>query len=109
MPIYRTTIMGREKPLLIRAETAAKGLAQLVTIKALTAEEMAEALASGDKVWTPGDEWPADDRVADLENKLADSTEGRDAELQHIADEGAAKPGGKGAAGKAAGASDAAE
>jgi hypothetical protein len=64
MPIYKATIQGRSKPLLIRADTAAKGVAQLVTVKALTAEEMAEALGNGDKVWTPGEDMPEDDKPA---------------------------------------------
>lgn len=65
MPIYKTKIQGRNKPLLLKAESAAKGKDQIVTLEALTAEEMAEALASGEKVWTPGEPFPADEEIED--------------------------------------------
>lgn len=65
MPIYRMKIAGRNKPVLVKAESAAKAKDQIVEAKALTAEEMGEALSSGEKVWNPGDDLPDDE--AELE------------------------------------------
>ncbi len=66
MPIYRATMTGRTKPVLVRSENATKATAQLVSVKALTSDEMADALAAGEKVWTPGEDFPADaEAIAD--------------------------------------------
>lgn len=35
----------------------------MVAVEALTAEQMADALANGDKVWTSGTPLPDDDKV----------------------------------------------
>lgn len=61
MPIYSAKIMGRTKSVLVRAESAAKASALLVSLDALTAAEMADALESGEKVWKGGDPFPADE------------------------------------------------
>lgn len=61
MPVYRITIKGRRKPILTKAETAAKARDSVVDAVALTAEEMADALSDGEKLWTAGDELPADE------------------------------------------------
>lgn len=55
MPIYRIKLHGVEKPLLVRAESAAKAKDQIIDLSALTSEEMADALAAGDKIYVPGD------------------------------------------------------
>jgi hypothetical protein len=61
LPVYRATIPGRRKPLLIKADNATKASAQLVQLKALTADEMSTALEQGESVWKPGTPLPADD------------------------------------------------
>jgi hypothetical protein len=60
MPIYRVAIVGRKAPVLLKAESAAKAKDLIVTAESLTGEEMADALADGEKVWTPGTDLPAD-------------------------------------------------
>lgn len=77
MPVYRATIAGRTKPVLVRDDSAAKASSQLVQLKALTSDEMADALASGEKVWKPGEELEADDKPAD---PPAQPSKGADAE-----------------------------
>ncbi len=61
MPVYRMTIVGRRKPILLKGETAAKARDALVTAEIITAEEMVDALNSGEKIWAPGDDLPADE------------------------------------------------
>lgn len=64
MPVYRGTIAGRSGTLLLRADTAAKAKDQIVTLEALSGEQMADALAAGEKIWTPGDPVPPADHPA---------------------------------------------
>ncbi len=61
MPVYRMTIVGRRKPILLKGETAAKARDALVTAALITAEEMADALGDGEKIWVPGTDLPADE------------------------------------------------
>ncbi len=61
MPIYNVTVAGRKSPVLIKAESASKAKDAVVDVKALTAEEMADALASGKTVWNPETDFPVDD------------------------------------------------
>jgi len=62
MAIYRTTIAGRRKPVLVRAanKTAAKD--RIVTeCELLDSEQLEEALSNGEKVWKDGEDFPADE------------------------------------------------
>lgn len=61
MPVYRMRITGRRKPILMKSETNAKARDTLVTAELITAEEMADALGDGEKIWVPGTELPADE------------------------------------------------
>lgn len=60
MPIYNAKIIGRTLPIMVRADTAAKARDMLVDVAMLTAEEMADAMASGAVLWKPGNDVPAD-------------------------------------------------
>jgi len=60
MGIYRVTIEGRNKPVLVKAASASKAKDSVVTAESLKAEEMADALANGETVWKPGDPFPDD-------------------------------------------------
>lgn len=60
MPIYGVTIKGRHKRVLIKEASQAQAVAHFTTAKALTAEEMQDALDEGERVWKPGQELPAD-------------------------------------------------
>lgn len=62
MGVYRMTIAGRNKPVLLRAKNKTDAVEALVEGKSLTAEEVEEALVAGDKLWTPGDPLPEDDK-----------------------------------------------
>lgn len=62
MPIYRAKVPGL-KPLLLYADSAAKAKDQLVELEAMSAADMAAALAGGLTIWKPGE--PVD---CDLEN-----------------------------------------
>jgi len=61
MGVYKMKLTGRGKPVLVRADSLAKAEKALVEGKALTAEQVEDALVAGDKVWKPGEELPADD------------------------------------------------
>jgi hypothetical protein len=69
MAIYGVTIKGRTKRILIREDSQAKAVAHFASAKALTAEEMQDALDSGEAVWKPGTDLPAD---AEPEKKSLD-------------------------------------
>ncbi len=71
MPIYKMHIAGRNKPVLVKADSAAKAKDFVVEAKALTAEEMGAALESGEKVWNGTDALPADEAAKpdETENK----------------------------------------
>lgn len=64
MAIYGVTIKGRSKRLLVKATSAAEAKALFVEAKALTAEEMQDALDEGESVWKPGTPLPDDDGPA---------------------------------------------
>lgn len=55
MPVYRITLHGIAAPLLVRDESAAKAKDQILDLKALTTEEMADALAAGETIYKAGD------------------------------------------------------
>lgn len=61
MPVYRMTIKGRRKPILTKAESAAKARDSLVECELVNAEEMVDALTGGEKLWAPGDDLPEDE------------------------------------------------
>jgi hypothetical protein len=61
MAIYGVTIKGRSKRLLVKAESAAKAVGLFVEAKALTAEQMQDALDEGESVWKPGTDLPDDE------------------------------------------------
>ncbi len=64
MAIYGITITGRKKRLLVKAASAAEAKSLFVEAKALTAEEMQDALDKGESVWKPGTDLPADEAEA---------------------------------------------
>ena len=55
MPVYRANFPGHEETLLLRADSAAQAKDQVLTLKAMTSDEMADALAAGEKIYLPGD------------------------------------------------------
>jgi hypothetical protein len=61
MAIYGVTIKGRTKRVLVRETSQAQAVAHFVTAKALTAEEMQDALDEGETVWKPGTDLPPDE------------------------------------------------
>lgn len=61
MAIYGVTIKGRNKRVLVRETSQAQAVGHFVTAKALTAEEMQDALDNGEAVWKPGTDLPADE------------------------------------------------
>lgn len=61
MAIYGVTIKGRNKRVLVRETSQAQAVAHFVTAKALTAEEMQDALDNGEAVWKPGTDLPDDE------------------------------------------------
>lgn len=60
MAIYGVTIRGRNRRLLVKAESAAKAVGFFCEAKALTAEQMQDALDEGESVWKPGQPLPDD-------------------------------------------------
>jgi hypothetical protein len=65
MAVYRVKMKGRATPVLLRAKSKTEAIdAVVVEAKALTGEEVEEALASGTKLWNPADELPADETPA---------------------------------------------
>jgi hypothetical protein len=61
LPIYRLTIRGRRKPILVKADSAADAKNAVVEAVSLKADEMADALADGEKVWNSAEPFPPDD------------------------------------------------
>lgn len=55
MPIYRASFPGVEGTILVRADSAAQAKDQVVAMKALTSDELADALDAGEKVYKPGE------------------------------------------------------
>jgi hypothetical protein len=61
MAVYRVVLEGREKPVLLRAKNKSEALDMVVDARALTGEEVEEALVGGEKLWKVGDPFPADE------------------------------------------------
>lgn len=80
MAIYGVTIRGRNRRLLVKAESAAKAVGFFCEAKALTAEQMQDALDEGESVWKPGqplpDDGPAPTPTSDEAPPAADQGEG---------------------------------
>lgn len=55
MPIYRATLPGITGTLLLRAPSAAQAKDLIVELKALTSDELSDALEAGEKVYKQGD------------------------------------------------------
>lgn len=77
MPIYGVTIKGRAKRLLIKEASQAQAVAHFVSAKALTAEEMQDALDEGERVWKPGQPLP-DDATKDATETPVDDGDAAD-------------------------------
>lgn len=60
MPIYGVTIKGRSKRLLVKEASQAQAVAHFATAKALTAEEMQDAIENDERLWKPGQPLPSD-------------------------------------------------
>ncbi len=65
MAIYAATIPGRTKRVLVKADNQTEAMKRFVTVEALTAEGMQDALDGGERVWKDGDEFPADEPAAE--------------------------------------------
>lgn len=52
MPIYSCTVKGEAKPRIVRAETAAQAKSHIVDVKAMSADEMADAIEKGAEIET---------------------------------------------------------
>ena len=63
MGVYRMKVAGREKAVLVRADSLAKAEKAIVSGEQLKAEDMEKALLAGDKVWTPGEPFPDDEQT----------------------------------------------
>lgn len=72
MAIYGVTIRGRNRRLLVKAESAAKAVSMFCEAKALTAEQMQDALDEGESVWKPGQPLPEDGPAPEPEAPPAD-------------------------------------
>ena len=65
MAIYAATLPGRNKRVLVRADNQTEALKRFVTVEALTADEMQDALDKGETVWRPDTPFPADEDEAE--------------------------------------------
>ena len=61
MPLYRAKIVGRKKPVLIKADSGSAARDQLVELETLTAKEVNALFDTDEKPWKPGEELPADE------------------------------------------------
>lgn len=52
MPIYSCTVKGEKTPRIVRADTAAQAKSHIVDVKAMTADEMADAIEGGANIET---------------------------------------------------------
>lgn len=68
MPIYRAKIEGRKKPVLLKADSAAKARDQLVDVETLSSSDMMDAIEAGEKVWKPGEPLPEDEPAEKAES-----------------------------------------
>ena len=61
MGIFRVVIAGRKAPVLVKASGMREAKDRVITTcEALNADEMEQALTSGETVWREGDEFPAE-------------------------------------------------
>lgn len=68
MGIYRATVAGRRKPLLLKADNITKAKDRIVTsCELLTTDKLEEALTEGETVWREGEDVPADEPEAEVE------------------------------------------
>jgi len=72
MPIYNLKIRGRRKAVLVKADSAAEAKNAVVEATSLKADEMADALANGEKVWNPDEPFPADEPERDSKEPASD-------------------------------------
>lgn len=75
MAIYGVTIKGRNRRILVKAESAAKAVGLFCEAKALTAEQMQDALDEGESVWKPGQPLPDDGPAPDCEASASDGSD----------------------------------
>lgn len=61
MAIYAATVPGRKKRVLVKAENQTEAMRRFVSVEALTAEQMQDALDEGERVWRPGEPFPLDE------------------------------------------------
>lgn len=68
MAIYRTTIAGRRRPVLVKAANKTEAKDRVVTsCELLTGDELEEALTEGEVVWKDGEDLPEDDPEPEAE------------------------------------------
>lgn len=65
MPIYGVKVRGEPKERVVRASSAAKARDHVVEAKALTAEELADAIGKGAEIETATEVEPAPDPAGD--------------------------------------------
>jgi len=76
MGVYRVKVEGRRKAILLRAKSKTEAIDAVVTeAKALTGEEVEEALAEGAKLWKAGDPLPEDDEAPAGDGPVAEGAE----------------------------------
>lgn len=59
MPIYGVTVRGENTPRIVKADSAAKAKDHIVECKALTAVQLADAVADGVKIELAGETPPS--------------------------------------------------
>ncbi|MEJ7831278.1 MAG: hypothetical protein WKF79_00045 [Nocardioides sp.] len=69
MAIYAATIPGRTKRVLVKADNQTEAMKRFVTVEALTADGMQDALDDGERVWKEGDAFPTDEPAAEDEGE----------------------------------------
>lgn len=72
MAIYAVDITGRDKRVLVRADSQAKAVAHFATAVALKAEDMQDALDNGEAVWKPGTPLPTEEITEEDTKTLGD-------------------------------------
>lgn len=66
MGVYRVKLAGRSSTVLLRAKSKTEAIERVVLeVAALTGDAVEEALDAGEKVWKPGEPFPADDVETD--------------------------------------------
>lgn len=70
MGIYRTTIAGRRKPILVKAKNITEAKDRIVTgIELLNSDTLEEALTNGETVWKDGEDFPLDEPETEPEGE----------------------------------------